>query len=66
MKHDTLLHPEKSPVIQAFGSLAAVRLRLTEQVRHRNVAVLNRLPDADDAEFTPCRSTRFPLERRIP
>jgi starvation-inducible DNA-binding protein len=43
MKHDTLLHPEKSPVIQAFGSLAAVRLGLSEQVRHRSVAALNRL-----------------------
>jgi starvation-inducible DNA-binding protein len=43
MKHDTLLHPEQSPVIQAFGSLAPVRLGLTEQVRHRGVAALNRL-----------------------
>jgi starvation-inducible DNA-binding protein len=43
MKQDTLLHPEHSPVIQAFGSLAAVRLGLTEQVRHRSVAALNRL-----------------------
>jgi starvation-inducible DNA-binding protein len=43
MKQDTLLHPEHSPVIQAFGSLAPVRLGLTEQVRHRSVAALNRL-----------------------
>jgi starvation-inducible DNA-binding protein len=43
MNQDTLLHPEKSPVIQSFGSLAAVRLGLTEQVRHRSVAALNRL-----------------------
>jgi starvation-inducible DNA-binding protein len=43
MKQDTLLHPEQSPVIQAFGSLAAVRLGLTGQVRHRSVAALNRL-----------------------
>lgn len=43
MKQDTLLHPEQAPVIQAFGSLAAVRLGLNEQVRHRSVAALNRL-----------------------
>jgi starvation-inducible DNA-binding protein len=43
MKQDTLLHPEQSPVIQAFGRLAPVRLGLTEQVRHRSVAALNRL-----------------------
>ena len=38
-------HPllEKSPVIQAFGSLAAVRLGLAVDVRHRSVASLNRL-----------------------
>jgi hypothetical protein len=43
MKQDTLLHPEQSPVIQAFGSLAPVRLGLSEAVRHRSVAALNRL-----------------------
>jgi starvation-inducible DNA-binding protein len=43
MTHDTLLHPEHSPVIQRFGSLAAARLGLTEPVRHRSVAALNRL-----------------------
>lgn len=43
MKQDTLLHPEHSPVIQAFGGLAAVRLGLTEPVRRRSVAALNRL-----------------------
>lgn len=43
MKHDTLLHPEQSPVIQRFGSLAAARLGLTEQARHHSVAALNRL-----------------------
>jgi starvation-inducible DNA-binding protein len=43
MNHDTLLHPEQSPVIQAFGSLAPVRLGLSDVVRHRSVAALNRL-----------------------
>ncbi|MBC8055531.1 MAG: DNA starvation/stationary phase protection protein [Rhizobiales bacterium] len=43
MKQDSLLHPEQTPVIQGFGSLAAVRLGLTVQVRHRSVAALNRL-----------------------
>lgn len=43
MNHDSLLHPEQSPVIQAFGSLAAVRLGLSDVVRHRSVAALNRL-----------------------
>ena len=38
-------HPqlEKSPVVQAFGSLVPVRLGLAEDVRHRSVAALNRL-----------------------
>jgi len=35
--------PEKSPVIQAFGSLAPVRLGLSDDVRHHSVATLNRL-----------------------
>ncbi len=35
--------PEKSPVIQAFGTLGPVRLGLAEDVRHRSVAALNRL-----------------------
>jgi starvation-inducible DNA-binding protein len=43
MNQDTLLHPEQSPVIQAFGSLAPARLGLPEAVRHRSVAALNRL-----------------------
>lgn len=43
MTQDTLLHPEQSPVFQAFGSLAPVRLGLTEPVRHHSVAALNRL-----------------------
>lgn len=43
MDNDTLLHPELSPVVQAFGSLGAVRLGLSEQVRHQSVAALNRL-----------------------
>ena len=43
MNRDTLLHPEHSPVIQPFGSLAAVRLGLSDQVRHSSVAALNRL-----------------------
>jgi starvation-inducible DNA-binding protein len=43
MSHDTLLHPEQSPVIQPFGSLAPVRLGLPDAVRHRSVAALNRL-----------------------
>lgn len=43
MKLDTLLRPEQSPVIQAFGSLAPVRLGLPDEVRHRSVAALNRL-----------------------
>jgi starvation-inducible DNA-binding protein len=43
MKPDTLLHPEQSPVIQAFSSLAATRLGLNEQIRHHSVAALNRL-----------------------
>jgi starvation-inducible DNA-binding protein len=43
MNHDTLLHPEQSLVIQAFGSLAPVRLGLSDEVRHRSVAALNRL-----------------------
>ena len=34
---------EKSPVIQTFGSLAAVRLGLAVDVRHRSVVSLNRL-----------------------
>jgi starvation-inducible DNA-binding protein len=40
---DTLSQPEKSPVVQAFGSLVPVRLGLAEDVRHRSVAALNRL-----------------------
>ena len=35
--------PEKSPVIQAFGSLVPVRVGLPEETRHRSVAALNRL-----------------------
>ena len=43
MDNDTFLHPERSPVVQAFGSLSPVRLGLSEQVRHQSVAALNRL-----------------------
>lgn len=43
MQNDTFLHPELSPVIQSFGSLSAVRLGLSDQVRHQSVAALNRL-----------------------
>jgi starvation-inducible DNA-binding protein len=43
MEKDTLLHPETSPVVQAFGVLAPVRLGLSDEVRHRSVAALNRL-----------------------
>ena len=43
MTTDTLLHPEQSPVIQAIGSLAPARLGLSDAVRHRSVATLNRL-----------------------
>jgi len=43
MSSDTLLHPEQAPVVQAFGSLAPVRLGLAEAVRHQSVAALNRL-----------------------
>lgn len=43
MSRDSLLHPEHACVVQAFGSLAAVRLGLSEQVRHGSVAALNRL-----------------------
>ena len=43
MDNNTLLHPEQSPVVQAFGSLGPVRLGLSEDVRHRSVAALNRL-----------------------
>jgi starvation-inducible DNA-binding protein len=43
MNHDTLLHPEKSPVIQAFGSVVPVRLGLSAEVCHHSVAALNRL-----------------------
>jgi starvation-inducible DNA-binding protein len=37
------LQPEKSAVVQAFGSLVPVRLGLAEDVRHRSVSALNRL-----------------------
>lgn len=43
MNTDTLLHPEQSPIVQSFGSLAPVRLGLSDAVRHRSVAALNRL-----------------------
>jgi starvation-inducible DNA-binding protein len=43
MERDTLLHPETSPVVQAFGALAPVRLGLPDEVRHHSVATLNRL-----------------------
>lgn len=43
MTKNTLLHPESSPVVQDFGSLAPVRLGLADEVRHRSVAALNRL-----------------------
>jgi starvation-inducible DNA-binding protein len=43
MNHNTLLHPEQSPVIQNFGSLAPARLGLSDGVRHRSVSALNRL-----------------------
>jgi starvation-inducible DNA-binding protein len=35
--------PESAPVIQAYGSLAPVRLNLSEVVRAKSVAALNRL-----------------------
>ena len=35
--------PEKSPVVQAFGTLVPVRLGLADDVRHKSVASLNRL-----------------------
>lgn len=43
MPNDTLLHPERAPVIQPFGSLGPARLGLGEQVRQQSVAALNRL-----------------------
>lgn len=43
MNDNTLLHPEDSPVVQALGSLAHVRLGLADEVRYRSVAALNRL-----------------------
>lgn len=43
MNHTPVLQPEKSPVVQAFGSLVPVRLGLADGVRHRSVAALNRL-----------------------
>jgi len=39
----TSTQPENSPVIQEFGSLAPVRLGLSQEVRHQSVAGLNRL-----------------------
>ena len=35
--------PEDDPIIQSFGSLEAVRIGLSPQVRARSVAALNRL-----------------------
>jgi starvation-inducible DNA-binding protein len=43
MNDDSLLHPERARVIQAFGSLGPARLGLSEDVRHQGVAALNRL-----------------------
>lgn len=43
MSQTPAMPPEKSPVVQAFGSLARVRLGLPDDVRHRSVAALNRL-----------------------
>ena len=43
MNNNTLLHPDTSPVLQAFGSIGAARLGLAEDVRHKSVAALNRL-----------------------
>lgn len=43
MDNNTLLHPERAPVVQDFGSLTPVRLGLADEVRHRSVAALNRL-----------------------
>ncbi len=43
MSDDTLLQPERASLMQAFGSLAPVRLGLPEDVRHQSVAALNRL-----------------------
>ena len=43
MSNDPFLQPEQAPVMQSFGSLAPARLALSEDIRHRSVAALNRL-----------------------
>lgn len=43
MDKSTLLNPEQAEVIQAFGSLKPAHLGLRDDVRHRSVAMLNRL-----------------------
>ena len=44
MEHQhSLRDPESGPVVQSFGSLRSVRLGLSDDVRHRSVAALNRL-----------------------
>lgn len=43
MENKLQSQPEHSPTLQTFGSLVPVRLGLAEDVRHRSVAILNRL-----------------------
>ncbi len=43
MEHHSYSPTEDSPVVQAFGSLVPVRLGLSDEVRMRSVAMLNRL-----------------------
>lgn len=43
MTSSTQTRPETSPVIQAFGSLVPVRLGLSDEIRFKSVAALNRL-----------------------
>ena len=43
MEQDSFSPAERSPVVQAFGSLVPVRLGLSDEVPMRSVAMLNRL-----------------------
>jgi starvation-inducible DNA-binding protein len=43
MRNDSLLQPERAPVIQPFDRLGDARLGLSEEVRQQSVAALNRL-----------------------
>lgn len=43
MAQDSNTPTERSPVVQGFGSLVPVRLGLSDEVRARSVAMLNRL-----------------------